>query len=330
MKRTITAVAAATALLLATAVALPASAAPVSITNGVKPIATNNAPVDAHGGNITKSGNYYYWVGQNTNADNTMKAVSIYRSSDLKTWEWRGDALTPSSAPELVGAVVERPKIIYNAATNKFVIWMHWDDANYAAARVAVATSSTIDGAYAYQGSFRPLGNESRDMNLFLDTDGSAYLLSSTNDNKDMAVYRLNASFTNVQSKIATLWPDQRREAPVIFKRNGVYFFVTSGQSGWSPNQGRYATSTSLASGWSALQNFGNGTTFQSQPASVIQLGSSYLYLGDRWAGATGGPVNDSTYTWYPLTFGSNTATTLVNANHVSVDVVAGTVTRID
>ena len=28
---------------------------------------------------------------------------------------------------------------------------------------------------------------------------------------------------------------------------------------------------------------------------------TSYLYLGDRWAGAWGGPVNDSQYVWLPI-----------------------------
>ncbi len=306
-----------------------ASASPVTLVSGTKPTGTNGDPVDAHGGEITKSGSFYYWVGQNTNADNTLRAVSIYRSSDLKTWEWRGDGLTQASSPDLVGATVERPKIIYNPATGKFVMWMHWETGgNYNAGRVAVATSSTIDGKYAYQGSFRPLGNDSRDFTVYLDTDGSAYLISVTNGNADLAIYRLNASFTNVESKVVTLWPGQHREAPALFKRNGVYFLLTSGQSGWSPNQGKYATSTSIASGWSGLQNLGDNTTFHSQPAWVLQLGSSFLYMGDRWAGANGGPVNDSTYVWYPLSFGSNTSVTLVNASSVVVDAAAGTVTK--
>ena len=29
-------------------------------------------------------------------------------------------------------------------------------------------------------------------------------------------------------------------EAPAMFKHNGVYFLVTSGTTGWKPNQGKY------------------------------------------------------------------------------------------
>jgi hypothetical protein len=53
----------------------------------------------------------------------------------------------------------------------------HLDDARYKLARVAVATCDTIDGDYQYLKSFRPLGQESRDIGQFIDEDGSAYLI---------------------------------------------------------------------------------------------------------------------------------------------------------
>jgi hypothetical protein len=44
------------------------------------------------------------------------------------------------------------------------------------------------------------------------------------------------------------------------------------------------ATATSLADPWTVA-------------------GTSYLYMGDRWANSMGGTVNDSQYVWLPLTF---------------------------
>ena len=71
--------------------------------------------------------------------------------------------LTQSSASELAVANMERPKVIFNAATRRFVLWAHWENgSDYTEARTAVATSSTVDGAYSYLGSFRPLGRQSR------------------------------------------------------------------------------------------------------------------------------------------------------------------------
>ena len=74
--------------------------------------------------------------------------------------------------------MVERPKVIHNANTNQYVMYMHIDSSSYGEAKVGVATSSSVCGAYTYRGSFQPLGYQSRDMGLFQDTDGSAYLLS--------------------------------------------------------------------------------------------------------------------------------------------------------
>ena len=38
----------------------------------------------AHGGGVIKVGEYYYWFGENRNADNTFRYVSAYRSTDLR------------------------------------------------------------------------------------------------------------------------------------------------------------------------------------------------------------------------------------------------------
>ena len=79
----------------------------------------------AHGGGVIKVGAYSYWFGENRNADNTFKAVSAYRSTDLKTWGFRRNVLTRAGDPELAVANIERPKVIYNSTTGTFVMWMH-------------------------------------------------------------------------------------------------------------------------------------------------------------------------------------------------------------
>ena len=52
--------------------------------------------------------------------------------------------------------VIERPKVIYNQATKKFVMWLHVDSVDYKAARSAVAVSDRPTGPFKYLGSFRP------------------------------------------------------------------------------------------------------------------------------------------------------------------------------
>ncbi|MEU3891535.1 RICIN domain-containing protein [Streptomyces sp. NPDC029041] len=312
----------------------PAQAASVTVTNATQFTDTTGAVIHAHGGGMIKVGSYYYWFGENRNPDNTFKAVSVYRSTDLKTWESRGDALTQSSAPELALANIERPKVIYNSATGKFVMWMHKENGkDYTEARAAVAVSDTVDGAYTFQGSFRPLGEMSRDDTLFKDDDGTAYFISAANNNADLHIYKLSADYTKIDRLVADPWPGAFREAPALFKRNGVYFMLTSTTSGWNPNQQRYATATNLAGPWSAMVDVGDATAYGSQTTFVLPVqgtsGTSYLYMGDRWGNSIGGTVNDSQYVWLPLTFPTSRTMNLPWYPQVAIDTAAGTVTGV-
>ncbi|MFJ4554714.1 RICIN domain-containing protein [Streptomyces massasporeus] len=319
----------------ALATAGPAQAAPQKITNGTQFTDTSGNPVHAHGGGVLKVGSYYYWFGEHRNADNTFRYVDAYRSSDLKNWEFRNHVLTEASDPELGAANIERPKVMYNASTGKFVMWMHKENGtDYSEARAAVAVSDTVDGDYTWQGSFRPLGQHmSRDITVFVDTDGAGYMISAARENYDLQIYRLTADYTGIASLVANPWPGGHREAPALFKRNGVYFMLTSGATGWNPNQQQYATATSIAGPWSAMKNVGDSTTYGSQTAFVLPVqgtsGTSYLYLGDRWGNSFGGTVNDSRYVWLPLAFSNATTMSMSWSPEITVDTAAGTVTGI-
>ncbi|MEU0999758.1 RICIN domain-containing protein [Streptomyces tibetensis] len=317
----------------ALATAGPAQAAPQTITNGTQFTDTSGGPVHAHGGGVLKVGSYYYWFGEHRNADNTFRYVDAYRSTDLKNWEFRNHVLTEASAPELATANIERPKVMYNASTGKFVMWMHKENGtDYSEARAAVAVSDTVDGNYTWKGSFRPLGQHmSRDITVFVDTDGAGYMISAARENYDLQIYRLTADYTGVASLVANPWPGGHREAPALFKRNGVYFMLTSGATGWNPNQQQYATATSIAGPWSTMKNIGDSTAYGSQTAFVLPVqgtaGTSYLYLGDRWGNSFGGTVNDSRYVWLPLTFSNSTTMAMSWSPEVTIDTAAGTVT---
>ncbi|MFF3204455.1 RICIN domain-containing protein [Streptomyces sp. NPDC002962] len=315
------------------ATAGPAQAASVTIANGTQFTDSSGSPVHAHGGGVLKVGSYYYWFGENRNADNTFRYVDAYRSTDLKNWEFRNHVLTQSSDSELASANIERPKVMYNASTGKFVMWMHKENGtDYSEARAAVAVSDTVDGNYTWQGSFRPLDQHmSRDITVFVDSDGAGYMISAARENYDLQIYRLTADYTGIASLVADPWHGGHREAPALFKRGGVYFMLTSGATGWNPNQQQYATATSLAGPWSAMTNVGDSTAYGSQTAYVLPVqgtsGTSYLYLGDRWGNSFGGTVNDSRYVWLPLSFPTTTSLSMSWSPEVTVDTAAGTVT---
>ncbi|MGK3962791.1 RICIN domain-containing protein [Sorangium sp. So ce1667] len=312
------------------------------MVNGIQWADTSGKPIQAHGGGVIKVGSYYYWFGENRNPDGTFYAVSCYRSADLRRWEFRNHVLTMDSDQDLDPANIERPKVVYNESTGKFVMWMHWENGvNYGEARAAVASSSTVDGDYAYHGSFRPLadsgvtdhgkrGYMSRDCGLFVDDDEKAYFISASNENYDLNLYELTPDYLAIERLTAVLFPGGHREAPALFKRNGTYFLLTSGATGWSPNQAKYATSRALGTGWSAMTNVADGTTYHSQSTYVLPVqgsaGTAYLYMGDRWAGAWSGRVNDSTYVWQPISFPSDTTMSMSWNNTLTIDTAAGTV----
>ncbi|WP_237557721.1 MULTISPECIES: RICIN domain-containing protein [Streptomyces] len=313
----------------------PVQAASVTVTNATQFTDITGAVVHAHGGGVIKVGSYYYWFGENRHPDNTFKAVSVYRSADLKTWEFRNNVLTPASDPELAVANIERPKVIYNSTTGKFVMWMHKENgSDYTEARAAVAVSDTVDGDYTWKGSFRPpSGTTSRDQTLFKDDDGTAYQITAAAGNADLHIYRLTADYTGYDTLVANPWPGNYREAPALFKRGGVYFMLTSGTSGWNPNQQKYATATSLTGPWTAMRDVGDATAYDSQTAYVLPIqgtsSTSYLYMGDRWGNSMGGTVNDSQYVWLPLTFPTSRTMNLPWYPQVAIDPAAGTVTGV-
>ncbi|MEU6245875.1 RICIN domain-containing protein [Glycomyces sp. NPDC047010] len=327
------ALAAATALataVLGLGAPAPAEAAAVAFDNGQTITDTSGNLMHAHGGGMLKVGSTYYLVGEQRN-DYLFDQVSMYSSTDLVNWTFRNDILSAESDPDLSPANIERPKVVYNPNTGKYVLWAHKENGvDYGDAEVAVAVSDTVDGDYDYQGSFRPAGYDSRDMTLFVDTDGTGYLISAADVNYDLNVYRLTDDFLAID-ELVYVFDGYHREAPAVFQRGGVYFLVTSGATGWNANQTQYATTTNFPEGaWSGWSNAGNSTTYGSQPTHVTTVqgtaGTSYLYMGDRWGPQWGGKPMDSEYVWLPISFPSSTSMTLTWYSTLNIDAAAGTI----
>ena len=124
-------------------------------------------------------------IGEDKTDGSAFQNVNCYSSTNLVDWTYVGALLSQQSSGDLgPNRVVERPKVIHNAQTNQYVMYMHIDSSSYGEAKVGVATSSSLTGKYSYRGSFQPLGYQSRDMGLFQDDDGTAYLLS-----EDVSLY---------------------------------------------------------------------------------------------------------------------------------------------
>ncbi|MFF0079198.1 RICIN domain-containing protein [Streptomyces canus] len=310
-----------------------AHAATVSFTTGAARTDTSGNTLQLHGLGIVKVGDTWYGFGEDktgeTSADTSFQDITCYSSTDLANWTYRGQALSRQSSGDLgPSRVVERPKVIYNASTSTYVMYLHIDSTDYSEAKVGVATSSTPCGPYTYRGSFRPLGNLSRDLGLFQDTDGTAYLLSEDRNN-GLRIDRLSADYLSVDSAVAVLGSSGSGsvEAPAMVKINGLYYVFGSHLTGWSLNDNIYATATSLSGPWSAFRNFAApGThTYGSQTANVITVqgtsGTTYIYAGDRWNTSD---LGSSQLIWLPLTI-RGTTVNLGQYPTWSLDASAGT-----
>lgn len=107
-------------------------------------------PIQAHGGGILHYAGTYYWFGENKAGPThpgvltdlsrvDVIGINCYSSQDLYSWKFEGLVLPAEPddpASDLhPSKVVERPKVIYNSLTGKFIMWMHVDTADYACAR---------------------------------------------------------------------------------------------------------------------------------------------------------------------------------------------------
>lgn len=228
------------------------------LTNGILWKDTEGAPIHAHGGYIIFHEGYYYWYGEDRRED---WYVSCYQSTNLVDWEFRNHIITTMSETSeyRVRTVIqlrnadgrkvnlERPKVLYNEKTNKFVLWVHFENGkDYKDAAVGIATCDTPDGDFIYHGHFNPFGYMSRDCTLFKDDDGTAYFISAARDNADLHVYRLTDDYMNVDKLVHKLWQGEYREAPAVVKIGGKYYMLSSFYTGWAPNQGKYAVADSM------------------------------------------------------------------------------------
>lgn len=353
---------------------------------------TEGSPIQAHGGGFLQQTDsdgkpIYYWVGEDKGHDTSnFNGVSLYSSKDLVNWTFRNAILTPDlNNRTLTENKIERPKLVYNEKTKKYVLWGHWEDkSGYNSSQIVVATCDTVDGDYQVLGHWRPGADEdhrnwrvsggdkfddgtpiedrtdetlwgtgSRDFTIFVDDDAKAYLVSAE-DHSKMRIYLLNDSYTDIaRSADGTpkmtyqFFKSGGREAPALSKIDGRYVMISSGQSGWMPNQSRYSSTKDITDpdGWTIMKRddakqlpdgfLGNNTTFYSQPTNIMRVtgsaGTSYVYMGDHWNSKE---LGTSTYVWLPLDVSTDEDSGLKLTMDYSVgwtlDAEAGTVVKPD
>lgn len=263
----------------------------VTISNGEMWKDTNGNEVQAHGAGFLQVGDTWYMIGEDR-SDPWHPDVNMYSSKDLVNWTFERKIIENGvTHPELGKTrMIERPKLMYCAKTGKYVVWCHWESSNYGASEAGVFYCDSVNGAYKFHWGGRPLGVKSRDCNVFVDDDGTAYFISTIDENRHLGLFKLSDDYLSAV-EYTELFKWKSREAPAIVKVDGMYYMLSSACTGWAPNPCKLACSTSLTSGWSELKELGNKIAFDTQAASILTIkGSketSYLYVGDRWQDPT-------------------------------------------
>lgn len=295
-----------------------------SFTPGEKWADTDGRHINAHGGGIMYHNGTYYWYGE-YKGDYTYRSpgvgwecyraeaggVSCYSSKDLYNWKFEGIALSPDTVnthsdihPTMV---IERPKVIYNETTGKFVMWMHIDNHDYGKASAGVAVGDSPTGPFTYIESMRPNGQIARDLTVYKDDDGKAYLIYSSEGNATMQISQLTADYLKTVGTYTRNFADKFREAPAIFKRGGKYYIVSSGCTGWSPNEAEYAVADCITGPYTAINNPCRGKdadkTFYGQSTFVLPVQGvedTFIMMFDKWNKVD---LIDSRYIWLPIKF---------------------------
>ncbi len=339
-----------------TGLAADATAAPAeqytAFHPGQKWYDNNGVHINAHGGGILGHNGTYYWFGEHKvegGAGNVaMVGVHCYASKDLYNWTDRGIALRVSddkTSDIAKGCILERPKVVYNRKTKKFVMWFHLElpGKGYAAARAGVAIADSVQGPYTFLRSYRPVagqlpyypkgtpdsvkvncnqpdgeadryfcrdmpgGQMARDMTVFVDEDGKAYHIYASEENQTLQVAELNEAYTGHTGKFSRVYIGHSTEAPAVFKKNGTYYMIGSGCTGWSPNAARWFSAASIFGPWEYHGNpctgKGANLTFGGQSTHVLPAPGNkgeFIFLADKWT-----PQNaiDGRYLWLPIRF---------------------------
>lgn len=274
-----------------------------SIIPGQPWLDTNGKRIQAHGGSILYVDGVFYWYGENKERTSPGNGIwhwgmRCYSSTDLYNWEDRGLIIPPvaedTSDPMHPAQFADRPHIIYNSRTGKYVCWikvMQRDGGQLS----SVYTADDILGPYELvRSGVRPLGMNAGDFDLVVDpSDGKAYYYFER-VHSELICADLTDDYTDVTGYYSTHFPRLQppfvREAPAYFRRNGKHYLITSGTTGYFPNQSESAVADSYHGPWRVIGNPHPGdesnTSYRSQLSSIFKHPHKkdlYIALGDRW-----------------------------------------------
>lgn len=264
---------------------------------------TEGKPIHAHGGSVLYWEGTYYWYGENKEKTNGQDGIwqwgfRCYASTDLYNWEDKGLIIPPDledpTSPLHPTSMTDRPHIIYNKKTKKFVCWLKIMERD-GTQTATVLTADHILGPYTIvRKGLRPLGMSAGDFDLAVAEDGKAYHYFERVHSETICA-DLTEDYTDVTGYYSTHFPGEHppfvREATAHFCRKGKHYLVTSGTTGYLPNPSEVAIGKTWHGPYTVLGNphptDESNTSFHSQISSIFKVQGVkdlYIAVADRWA----------------------------------------------
>ncbi|MFH5810599.1 family 43 glycosylhydrolase [Companilactobacillus sp. FL22-1] len=297
---------------------------------------TTGNRIQAHGGSILKIKDTYYWYGENKEltvpgSNIWQNGVNCYSSRDFTNWKFENTILKSSDDPDNPlhpTRIMDRPHIIFNEATQTYVMWMKLvgtkeEPHNWNYQYMGIATAKHITDDFKLVNKIVPLGMSSGDFDLFVDDNQKAYLIFGK-VHTEIIVADLTKDYLNVTgdftSHLHFIGPPIAREAPAVFKVKDKYYLFTSGTTGYYPNPTLLAVSDNIHGPWYIAGNpiidDLKKDSFNCQFSSVFHDTDTHqlVAIGDRWVPDQNATVEKSSwnintslseYVWLPISFGN-------------------------
>lgn len=293
---------------------------------------TDGNVINASDGGVIFADGKYYWYGMamrpigfgtgGTGGQVTDKGVVMYSSTDLLNWKYEGVALSVDNdptSPLYPPMRLERPKILYNDKTKKYVLWCHYikhpGDHSFCegGGEAGVAVADNVLGPYRFLGTTRPINNKGmvRDCTLYKDEDGVGYFIYDRDETFDLKtrcihVVKLSEDYLSVTDEYRRIDAAYRREAPAIIKRGGYYYMITSDMTAWDANKAKYFRAKSLLGEWEDMGDpyldDAEGNSFMTQTTYAFKLENkdTYIHMAERHNKEN---FLHCSYVWLPISF---------------------------
>ncbi len=264
----------------------------------------NGSRILTRSGCLCKFNGIFYWYGGNPRG---FREQYCYSSTDLMHWTNHGVILRHNTD-------ANRIDVLYNDTTKQYVMFLKYDGNG---AHFGIATAEKPEGPFTFKSQTLIDNALIGDMSMFKDTDGTAYLCYvswAVGTNAQHGIYKMSSDYLTPEKRMF-LWNTRGREAPHMFKRNGIYYYGTSKTAGIQSSGTSYYTAKNLEGPWSPavpLPTPGSKNSWDSQVDFVYPIqgteGTLYMFAGDRWLkDAAAGRNGD--YVWLPMEFDGDVPT---------------------